>query len=173
MPGGHLGKTRGNPRITLPKQLSALVVTLPPDSKVKAERPEQPEIINPDPVTGCTKSPDDPTSVDDSLGATVIAKYALGQGDAIATDGATFKGAAQAPTFRLVPIFYGTAWLTSQPTNAQVNAQVRQLLQSPYLGQLDQYGFDALELLQPMLVNVSAAATHTSSGKFTFTRMLL
>jgi hypothetical protein len=150
-------------RIVLPEQLGAAIVTLPP----RAHQPHAPRhgkhhIAKPQPTTGCIFTGSVPTSIDESEGSLWVAKYSVA-GDATSTDSVTFAGGPSISRFRVVPIFYGTSWLTSSPTYLDVNNAIRDLLQSPYLSELDQYGFAHLQLMAPVLVNDTVAASHNSS----------
>jgi hypothetical protein len=159
--GIHVQKRRTKVTIVLPDQLDASIVTLPPSSPSDSAPHGEIHMARPQPTTGCIFGASLPTSTDASPSSVVVAKYTV-TGDATSADSVTFKGGTTSSSFRLVPIFYGTAWLTSQPTNSGVNAAIRDLLLSPYLRELDQYGFSRLELLPPVLVNAAAPAIHTS-----------
>jgi NAD(P)-dependent dehydrogenase (short-subunit alcohol dehydrogenase family) len=91
-----------------------------------------------------------PSSVVDVPGGTTICKYSV-PGDANSADSVSFDGGPQVTTISLVPIFYGTAWFTSTPSNLDVMAAMQRVLQSPYLSQLDQYGFVSLNVKQSVV----------------------
>lgn len=156
----HTRKRHTKVTIVLPDQLDASIVTLPPRSRRKHASHGEIHVAGPQPTTGCIFPASQPTSTA-SQPSLLIAKYTVA-GDATSADSATFQGGTTTSDFRLVPIFYGTAWLTSQPSDFSVNGAIRKLLQSPYLSQLDQYGFARLKLLPPVLVNAAPPATHST-----------
>jgi hypothetical protein len=158
----HVRKPHTDVTIVLPDQLDSSIVTLPPQPLRDASHGEI-HIAELLPTTGCIFTASQPTStVDASQPSQVVAKYTV-SGDATSADNVTFKGGTATSRFRVVPIFYGTAWLTSRPSDFAVNAAIRGLLESPYLSQLDQYGFARLELLPTVLVNAVPAATHNTN----------
>jgi hypothetical protein len=65
----------------------------------------------------------------------------------------------------LVPIFYGSTWLTSTPSNNDVMSAIQNALSSPYLSQLDQYGFSSLTVKQPVLkMDPNPPAQHSNDN---------
>ena len=147
--------------IVLPDELETAIITLPPGSQDEPVSHGEIRVAAPQPTTGCIFTASQPTSTDASQSSVLVAKYTVA-GDATSADSATFQGGTTTSRFHLVPIFYGTAWLTQRPSDLEVNGGIRKLLQSPYLSQLDQYGFARLELLSPVLVNAAPAATHNT-----------
>ena len=156
--GAQIRRRRRRPTIQVPTTDAFVVTRLPPGDLEPAEHPEAPSITGPGATAGCVFSASAPTS-STSTGAVAVASYSVA-GDAVSTDSVTFKGGTQTPSFRLVPIFYGSAWLKSDPSSSDVNAAIRALVASPYLSELDQYGFSSLHLLLPVLVSAAAPATH-------------
>jgi hypothetical protein len=157
----HVPKRPKKVTVVVPERLDASIVTLPPHGWQENAPHGEVQIADPQPTTGCIFPVAVPTSVD-ALPSLLVAKYAVA-GDATSTDSATFKGGTTSSRFRLVPIFYdSTAWFTSPPSSLDVTQAIRELLQSPYLSQLNQYGFSRLELLPSILINQAAPATHTS-----------
>jgi hypothetical protein len=148
--------------IALPDQVEAAIVTLPHGTHhPHAARHGKIHLARPQPTTGCIFDVQMATSTDESHASIVVAKYSVA-GDATSTDSVTFDGGPAISRFRVAPIFYGTPWLTSSPGYLDVNDAIRALLRSPYLSELDQYGFAHLELLPPVLVNQAVAASHGS-----------
>jgi hypothetical protein len=146
--------------IVLTDEIEAAIVTRPPRAHdPRATRHGKAHVAKPQPTTGCIFSGSTPTSTDESEVSLVVAKYTVA-GDATSSDSVTFEGGPRISRFRVAPIFYGTAWLTSAPTYLDVNEAIRALLRSPYLSELDQYGFAHLELIRPVLVNETVATSH-------------
>lgn len=157
----HVPKRPRKVTVVVPERLDAHVVTLSPRAWQKDVPHGEAQIADPEESSGCIFPVAVPTSVR-TLPSLLVAKYAVA-GDATSTDSATFKGGTTSARFRLLPIFYdATAWFTSPPNAFDVTQAIRELLQSPYLSQLDQYGFTRLELLQSILVNQTAPAAHTT-----------
>ena len=157
----HVPKRPRKVTVVIPESLDVSIVTLSPQAWREDAPHGDAQIADPQPTTGCIFPVAVPTSVK-ALPSLLVAKYTVA-GDATSTDSATFKGGTTSSRFRLLPIFYdATAWFTSPPSSFDVTQAIRELLQSPYLSQLDQYGFSRLELLPSILVNQTAPATHTS-----------
>jgi len=86
-------------------------------------------------------------------GATVIGKYTVG-GDAGPADRAHDAGGPKVGAVDLELLFWGDAWrtATAPSTNDVINA-MQQLVDSPYLSALHQYGFTSLHLRGATLVS--------------------
>jgi hypothetical protein len=142
-------KRRARTIVQLPESFSALVVTS------KARRPRahrRTKNLQVSPLStngGCIFPTHDPTSVITRRGVD-ICKYTVA-GDANSSDSVSFQGGPTVVNISLVPIFYGSDWLISSPSYTEVMAGIAAILDSPYLSQLDQYGFHSLNLKQPVL----------------------
>ena len=157
----HVPKRPRKVTVVVPESLDAHIVTLSPRAWQEDVPHGEVQVADEEESSGCIFPVAVPTSVR-TLPSLLVAKYSVA-GDATATDFATFKGGTTSARFRLLPIFYdATAWFTSPPNAFDVSQAIRELLRSPYLSQLDQYGFTRLELLQSVLVNQTAPASHTT-----------
>ncbi len=157
----HVPKRPRKVTVVVPESLDASIVTLSPQARQEDVPHGEVQIADPEETSGCIFPVAVPTSVR-TLPSSLVARYSVA-GDATSTDSATFKGGTTSSHFRVLPIFYdATAWFTSPPNAFDVTQAIRELLRSPYLSQLDQYGFSRLELLQSVLVNQTAPATHNS-----------
>jgi hypothetical protein len=68
-------------------------------------------------------------------------------------------------TARLVPLFWGDFWRTAtDPSVADVHQAIEQLLLSPYLSEVSQYGFQSLTLDPPLIVVTPGPRFPTYSG---------
>lgn len=113
-------------------------------------------------ISGCVFNPQNPSSVTQE-GSISICKY-VNSSDAISTDSVTFQGGERIIGIDVVPIFYGSAWLTSNPSVQKVMDSIQKLFSTPYLSQMIQYGFSSLNVRQPILItNVNLNATHNSN----------
>jgi hypothetical protein len=155
------GRRRRKVHVSVPDSLAPAVVTLSEKSVPPPIVPERLHVAEPQPA-GCIFESVLPTSTATARPSTVIAKYSV-TGDADSTDSVTFAGGPVISDFRLVPIFNGTAWLTSTPALSDVMEAIRALLGSPYVSELDQYGLTSLRLDLPVLVTGTPAASHTSA----------
>src|SRR3954447_5836666 len=64
-----------------------------------------------------------------------------------------FDGGAIITTARLVLLFWGDFWQTAtNPSVTDIHQAVSQILASPYLSEVMQYGFESLTLDPPMIV---------------------
>ena len=164
-------KRRRRVEITTSVDVSALVVTLPSQGRRRALAHAEARVARPQPAVGCIFPVRTPSSVVNKP-AFQIAKYTV-PGDAVATDSVTFKGGTRAARFRLEPIFYGSAWLTAAPNYRDVMASLITMLRSPYLWELDQYGFEKLALLSPVCVNATLPSQHDTNEAATVVANLI
>lgn len=129
-----------------PKSTSPICVVLPPPTEEQAHR--KPKVLKGNPAPGCNWAPAKPASVVNN-GNISICRYFV-SGDATATDSVSDNGGPRVVDTALVPIFFGLAWSAAVPTIANVMDAIGRILASPYLSQMDQYGFNSLTLSQPV-----------------------
>lgn len=112
-------------------------------------------------IAGCIFGTTNPASVVNQ-GSITVCKYNVAS-DAQPTDSISFQGGEQISSISVVPIFYGSAWLNSDPNVNKVMAAIKGLLTTPYLSQMNQYGLSSVNIHQPVLLtNVNPSATHSS-----------
>jgi hypothetical protein len=152
----------GEPRITVrpPMSLSALVVTGKPRRRRPRSRPRDLNVSSDSAGAGCIWQASEPASVIAGQGVD-ICKYAVA-GDANSRDSASFSGGPRVTDISLVPIFYGSRWLVSSPSYVDVMTGIATVLDSPYLSQLDQYGFQSLSLKPPVLKIANPPSRHST-----------
>lgn len=108
-----------------------------------------------------------PTSTNNSNSGISVCKY-LVSGDADASDSVSFQDGDTIKSIQVVPIFFGTSWLTSNPSSDDVMSSLNEMLSSPYLTRLGQYGFVSLNVRTPVLVmedNPSSQHTSDEAGQ--------
>jgi hypothetical protein len=112
---------------------------------------------------GWRPDPADPASYR-YAGSTVVARYAV-VGDAQPTDSVTNKGAGTIGNVDLELLFWGNQWWSATgPTMNEIIGAVQQLLASPYLSALTQYGFGNVNLRSATLVSQPAPGVPTFSA---------
>ncbi len=112
---------------------------------------------------GWRPDPADPVSYR-YAGSTVVGRYGVG-GDAVATDSVSNKGAGTIGNVDLELLFWGDQWWTaSGPTMNEVIGAVQQLLASPYLSALTQYGTGKVNLRSATLVSKPGPGVPTFSA---------
>jgi hypothetical protein len=94
-----------------------------------------------------------------NVGDKVICKY-LDSRDANASDSVTDHGGPAVGRIVLVPIFYGTVWNSASPSPGAILGAIQTVLGSPYLSELDQYGFQNLDLHPPIQTINNPAVPH-------------
>jgi len=112
-------------------------------------------------IAGCIFGTTNPASVVNQ-GSITVCKYNVAS-DAQPTDSISFQGGERISSISVIPIFYGSAWLNSDPNVNKVMAAIKGLLTTPYLSQMNQYGLSSVNIHQPVLLtNVNPSATHSS-----------
>jgi hypothetical protein len=148
-----VNRRRPRTRVRLPETLSALVVTGKPRRRRPRRKPKDLNVSLSSAGSRCIWQTNNPTSVITNRGVD-ICKYTVA-GDANSSDSVSFEGGPTVVDITLVPIFYGSEWLISSPSYTEVMNGIATILDSPYLSQLDQYGFHSLSLKRPVLEMVA------------------
>ena len=112
-------------------------------------------------ISGCIFGTSNPASVVNE-NSIAVCKYNVST-DAQPTDSISFQGGEQISNIGVVPIFYGSAWLNSNPSVNKVITGIKGLMASSYLSRMNQYGLSSVTINQPVLLtNVNPSATHNS-----------
>jgi len=150
-------------QVSFPQSFHPIVVLSPPRARRRKRKPRDRHVARPQPA-GCIFATVNPTSVVTVPGGRTICEYSV-PGDANPADSVTFNGGPKITSISLVPIFYGSAWLTSAPSNLDVMAAMQRVLQGPYLSELGQYGFVSLDVKPPVLkADPSPPAGHSADS---------
>lgn len=117
-------------RIRVPSSLHPILVTATARKKRPRRKPTDRHIAQPQ-GGGYIFPTVNPSSVVVVRGGISICKYTV-PADANANDSVSFQGGPKITSITLVPIFVGSSWLTSSPSNLDVMNAIQTVMLSPY-----------------------------------------